>query len=139
MRFHHVAPFLWLIPGLALLLIWRITYAPPGLAWWCMLLWLPVFLTGVVKAGLSLQSYRAADGKPALSITYREVFQLRPWALLALLAGALTSAAAVLLFMYPERPTTLAGWMPLVFPWPILWLVWPRLRSLFSGRPQGQE
>ena len=139
MRFRFAAPFLWLVPGLVLLLAWRTTFAPPGLAWWCMLLWLPIFLAGVAQAGFSFQSRRRAEGRPALSITYREVFRLRPLALLALLVGTLASVAAVLCFTYPERPTTMAGWLALVFFWPVSWLTWSWLRTLLSSKPRAKS
>ena len=137
MRLRSAVPFLWLVPGLVLLLTWRTNYASAGLAWWCMVLWLPVFLAGVVQAGLSYQSRRHVDGKPVLALTHREVFKLQPWALLTLLVGTLTSPAAVLLFMYPERPTTLAGWLALFLSWPVFWLAWSWLRTLFSAGPRG--
>ena len=134
MRFRYLTPFLWLAPGLALLVVWRTVTGFLGLAWWCKLLWLPVLLAGIVQCGLSLQSLRRAEGVSVLAITHREVIKLQPLALLALLTATLTSTALLLLFMYPEQPKSALGWTAAVLTWPVLWFAWSWLRTALAKR-----
>lgn len=148
----------WLLPGLVLLAFWKATswafahygcnadsacFAGPinvgvlaGIGWWCMLLWFPLFLAGVVDTGLSIWRVLRKQDVHVPHFTYKQALRLSPGAFLIWVAVAGTGTAATLIATYPERPTTVSGWLLITGPWVPLWLAlsWLRERALQSGR-----
>ena len=141
-------PALWLIPGATLLAFWKISYwvyalygcssrgksfdsncfAGPidlgnvaGWGWWCMLLWFPVFIAGVVQAGLSLQQRLSARGVHIKKFGYRQALGLTPISIFIWFAVTSVGLCSALIATYPERPTSLEGWLLITCPWVPLW------------------
>lgn len=151
----------WLLPGLALLAFWRAAawayafygcsghskafdtacYAGPinvgwvaSVGWLCMLLWFPIFLAGVVKAGLSIQRRLLEEGISVPQFTYAQALRLSPVACLIWLAVTGVGTCAALVAMYPAQPSSIGGWLLILFPWLPLWLALSWLRNRTSPR-----
>lgn len=140
---------LWLMPGVALLVLWKVSYWVYGLygcssvgksfepncfagpinlgslaamGWWCMLLWFPVFIAGVVQAGVSLQSRLSARGVHIKRFGYRQALGLTPTSIFVWIAVTSVGACSALIATYPERPTSLESWLFITCPWVPLWI-----------------
>jgi len=151
---------LWLMPGMALLALWKVSYwvyalygcsssgksldsscfAGPinlgsvaAIGWWCMLLWLPVLIAGVVQAGLSLQLRLSARGVHIKKFGYRQALGLTPTSIFVWLAVTGVGVCGALFATYPERPNSFEGWLLIICPWMPLWFAigWIREHTPF--------
>ncbi len=139
---------LWLMPGVALLVLWKVSYwvyalygcgsvgksfdsncfAGPinlgsfaAMGWWCMLLWFPVLIAGVVQTGLNLQWRLSARGVLIRKFGYRQALSLTPTAIFIWLAITGVGVCSTLIATFPERPTSVEGWLFITCPWMPLW------------------
>lgn len=139
---------LWLMPGVALLVLWKVSYwvyvfygcssveksfasscfAGPinlgslaAMGWWCMLLWFPVLIAGVVQTGLSLQLRLSAWGVHIKKFGYRLALGLTPASIFIWLAITGVGVGSTLIATYPVRPTSFDGWLLITCPWMPLW------------------
>jgi hypothetical protein len=152
---------LWLVPGAALFALWKVSYwvyalygcsnngnsfdsscvAGPinlrslaAMGWWCMLLWFPVLIVGVVQTGLSLQSRLSARGVLIKKFGYRLSLGLTPTSIFIWLAVTGIGICSTLIATYPERPTTVEVWLLIACPWIPLWLTFGWIQERLLNR-----
>jgi len=138
----------WLVPGVALLALWRVSYwvyalygcsgrgnsfdsscfAGPinlgslaAIGWLCMVLWFPVLVAGAVQTGLSLQRRLSIRGVPIKKFGYRQALGLTPTSIFIWLAVTGVGVCSTLVATYPENPTSFEGWLLITCPWMPLW------------------
>lgn len=139
---------LWLVPGVALLALWKASYwvyalygcrsvgdsfdtscfaghfslgSFAAMGWWCMLLWFPVLIAGVVQTGLNLQWRLSARGVLIKKFGYRQALGLTRTSIFIWLAVTGVGACSALIAAYPARPTSFEGWLLISCPWMPLW------------------
>jgi hypothetical protein len=157
---------IWLVPGVALLALWKVSYwvyafygcsskvssfdsscfAGPinlgslaAMGWWCMLLWFPVFIAGVVQTGISVQLRLSARGMYIKKFGYKLVLALTPTSIFIWLAVTGVGVCSTLIATYPERPTSFVGWLLITCPWTPLWLAFGWIQEHFLRQTSSEQ
>jgi hypothetical protein len=133
-------PLLWfLIPG-AMFAAWKGCYWAfdyfgrtsdllRGIGWACMVLWFPSLLVSIVLAGRGLQRRLPASLLQRMTVTYEDATSLTAKAVAIWVTVTAIGVAGALVAVYPDAPSSVAGWLALAAPWVPSWLLFSWLRK----------